>query len=56
VGQAGIPPAEASIKHSVGKMYKLIELVGISERSAEDAIHHALSQASQALKGLACLR
>jgi flavin-binding protein dodecin len=36
----------------VGKTYKLIELVGVSERSTEDAIHTAISQASQTLKGL----
>jgi flavin-binding protein dodecin len=34
------------------KTYKLIELVGISERSTEDAIQNALAQASQTLKGL----
>jgi dodecin len=36
-----------------GKTYKLIELVGVSERSTEDAIQNALAQASQTLKGLA---
>lgn len=35
-----------------GKTYKLIELVGVSERSTEDAIHSAIAQASQTLKGL----
>lgn len=35
------------------KTYKLIELVGVSETSAEDAIQNALEQASQSLKGLA---
>ncbi len=35
------------------KTYKLIELVGVSERSTEDAIQNALAQASQTLKGLA---
>jgi len=34
------------------KTYKLIELVGVSERSTEDAIQNALAQASQSLKGL----
>lgn len=37
----------------VGKTYKLIELVGVSERSTEDAINNAITQASQTLKGLA---
>jgi flavin-binding protein dodecin len=36
-----------------GKTYKLIELVGVSEISTEDAIRRAISQASQTLKGLA---
>lgn len=35
------------------KTYKLIELVGVSERSTEDAIRSAIEQASQSLKGLA---
>jgi flavin-binding protein dodecin len=35
------------------KTYKLIELVGVSEQSTEDAIQNALAQASQSLKGLA---
>jgi dodecin len=35
------------------KTYKLIELVGVSERSTEDAIRSAIAQASQTLKGLA---
>ena len=34
------------------KTYKLIELVGVSEQSTEDAIQSALAQASQTLKGL----
>lgn len=37
----------------IAKTYKLIELVGTSERSTEDAIQNALAQASQTLKGLA---
>jgi flavin-binding protein dodecin len=37
----------------IAKTYKLIELVGTSERSTEDAIQNALAQASQSLKGLA---
>lgn len=36
-----------------GKTYKLIELVGVSETSTEDAIRSAIAQASQTLKGLA---
>jgi dodecin len=36
-----------------GKTYKLIELVGVSEISTEDAIRSAIAQASQSLKGLA---
>ena len=36
-----------------GKTYKLIELVGVSETSTEDAIRSAIAQASQSLKGLA---
>jgi flavin-binding protein dodecin len=36
-----------------GKPYKLIELVGVSEQSTEDAIQNALAQASQSLKSLA---
>lgn len=35
------------------KTYKLIELVGVSEHSTEDAIRSAIEQASQSLKGLA---
>jgi flavin-binding protein dodecin len=35
------------------KTYKLIELVGVSEKSTEDAIRSAIEQASQTLKGLA---
>jgi flavin-binding protein dodecin len=35
------------------KTYKLIELVGVSEHSTEDAIRNAIAQASQTLKGLA---
>jgi len=45
--------AEEDMMQDVGKTYKLIELVGVSERSTEDAIHNALAQASQTLKGLA---
>jgi dodecin len=36
-----------------GKTYKLIELVGVSETSTEDAIRSAIAQASKTLKGLA---
>ena len=32
--------------------YKLIELVGTSEHTMEDAIRHAIERASQTLKGL----
>jgi flavin-binding protein dodecin len=35
------------------KTYKLIELVGVSSHSTEDAIRSAIEQASQTLKGLA---
>jgi flavin-binding protein dodecin len=41
------------IMQDAGKTYKLIELVGVSEQSTEDAIQNALAQASQTLKGLA---
>jgi len=34
------------------KTYKLIELVGVSENSMEEAIRNALERASQTLKGL----
>ena len=37
----------------LGKTYKLIEIVGVSEISAEEAIRSAIAQASQSLKGLA---
>jgi flavin-binding protein dodecin len=36
-----------------GKTYKLIELVGVSEISTEEAIRSAIAQASQSLTGLA---
>jgi flavin-binding protein dodecin len=32
--------------------YKLIEVVGTSEHTMEDAIRHAIERASQTLKGL----
>jgi len=35
------------------KTYKLIELVGVSDKSYEDAIQNAVSVASETLKGLA---
>jgi flavin-binding protein dodecin len=38
---------------NTGKTYKLIELVGVSETSTEDAIRSAIAQASKSLKGLA---
>jgi dodecin len=41
------------IMQDTSKTYKLIELVGVSEQSTEDAIQNALAQASQTLKGLA---
>jgi flavin-binding protein dodecin len=41
------------IMQDTTKTYKLIELVGVSEQSTEDAIQNALAQASQTLKGLA---
>lgn len=34
------------------RTYKLIELVGISEKSMEDAIQNAVSRASETLKGI----
>lgn len=34
------------------RTYKLIELVGISEKSYEEAIQNAIKKASQTLKGL----
>jgi hypothetical protein len=35
-----------------GRTYKLIELVGVSENTMEEAIRNALSRASQTLKGM----
>lgn len=35
-----------------GKTYKLIELVGVSESSMEEAIHNAIERASRSLKGM----
>lgn len=40
------------MEHS-DKTYKLIELVGVSADSTENAIRNAIEQASQTLKGLA---
>ena len=34
------------------RTYKLIELVGVSENSTDEAIRNALGRASQSLKGL----
>ena len=34
------------------KTYKLVELVGVSESSMEEAIRHAIERASRTLKGL----
>jgi hypothetical protein len=34
------------------RTYKLIELVGVSENSSDEAIRNALARASQSLKGL----
>jgi flavin-binding protein dodecin len=42
-----------TVMADMGKTYKLIELVGVSEISTEDAIRNAITQASQSLKGLA---
>lgn len=36
----------------MGKTYKLIEIVGVSSESHEDAIKNAVSEASKSLKGL----
>lgn len=35
-----------------GKTYKLIELVGVSDNSVQDAVRNAITRASQTLKGL----
>jgi flavin-binding protein dodecin len=35
-----------------GKTYKLIELVGVSENSVDDAVRNAVTRASKSLKGL----
>lgn len=35
-----------------GKTYKMIELVGVSDSSVEDAIKNAVTRASGTLKGL----
>jgi flavin-binding protein dodecin len=37
---------------NMSKTYKIIELVGISSKSYEDAIQNAVKEASQTLKGL----
>ena len=34
------------------KTYKLVELVGVSENSVQDAIRNAVARASQSLKGV----
>jgi flavin-binding protein dodecin len=34
------------------RTYKLIDLVGVSDTSVEEAIHHAITRAAQTLKGL----
>jgi flavin-binding protein dodecin len=34
------------------KTYKMIELVGVSDESAEDAIRRAIERAAQSLKGV----
>ena len=34
------------------KTYKLVELVGVSETSVQDAIRNAIARASQSLKGI----
>lgn len=34
------------------KTYKLIELVGVSDNSVQDAVRNAITRASQTLKGL----
>jgi flavin-binding protein dodecin len=36
----------------MGKTYKIIEIVGISSQSHDDAIKSAVSEASKTLKGL----
>lgn len=34
------------------RTYKLIDLVGVSDASVEEAIHNAITRAAQTLKGL----
>ena len=36
----------------MGKTYKIIEIVGVSSESHQDAIKNAVSEASKTLKGL----
>ena len=36
----------------MGKTYKIIEIVGTSSESPDDAIRNAVSEASKSLKGL----
>jgi hypothetical protein len=36
----------------MGKVYKKVELVGISEKSYEDAVCNAVARASETLRGL----
>jgi flavin-binding protein dodecin len=39
-------------EHMPERTYKLIELVGVSEVSTEEAMRNAIARASQTLKGL----
>jgi dodecin len=43
-----LPPGEIMSEH----VYKVIELVGSSNTSIEDAVQHAIGRASQTLKNL----
>ena len=36
----------------MSNVYKLIELVGVSDKSYEDAIQNAINKASESLKGI----
>ena len=43
-----MPPATATSDH----VYKILDLVGSSEKSIEDAIQNALSRASKTVRGM----
>ena len=50
---AKLTPKGAHSLSPHGRTYKLIELVGTSEKSYEDAVQKAIDDASRTLKGLA---